>query len=272
MKTNIELIHDLELQALTELKTFCDNNNIKFYLRGGSVMGAVKYNGFVPWDDDADIAVPRDQYNKLIKISQNTEWSKKFYISSYKYDKDMHCYFPRVLVKEKVLNDLKLPHNNKKGLTIIDILPLDGAPNFILFRLFYYLRIFYYRALAGVWTLDIKETVDMHDKKKRFILKALKFIGIKKLYKQFDIYEKLDKIYSKNDYKKKKYTGTITGSLYSKEIFKREIWGEGIPMKFGDAEFLVPDQYDFYLKKLYGNDYLTRTPSDVEKSNKNHIK
>lgn len=272
MEKKIDIIHELELQALKELKIFCDKNDIKFYLRGGSVMGAVKYSGFVPWDDDADIAIPRDQYNKLIELSKNQDWSDKFYIATYKSYDDLHCYFPRVLVKENVLNDYKLPTNNKMGLTIIDILPLDGAPNLFIFRIMYYLKVYFYRALAGVWTLDVKETVDMHDKKKRFLLKLLKLFRINKLYTQRHIYDKLDMIYSKNDYRKKRYIGTITGSLYLKEIFKNDVWGEGIEMKFEDTKFLVPQKYDFYLKKLYGKDYMTKTPSDKEKKDKNHIK
>ncbi len=262
----------LELEALKELKKFCDKNNIKFFLRGGSVMGAVKYNGFVPWDDDADIAIPRDQYDKLIELSHNTDWSDKFYIESFKYNNNMHCYFPRVLVKDKYLKKLKLPTNNELGLTIVDILPLDGAPNNYLLRQMYFAKVYLYRALAGVWTLSDKKTVDMHDSKKKMVLKILKLLKINKLYSQKSIYLKLDKLYKKYNYQKQKYIGTITGSLYRKEIFPREYWGNGKLLRFEDTSFLVPDEYDKYLKKLYGKNYLTTTPSDKEINFKQHIK
>lgn len=262
----------LELEALKELKKFCDKNDIKFFLRGGSVMGAVKYSGFVPWDDDADIAIPRDQYNKLIELASKKDWSNNFYIASFKNNDEIHCYFARVLVKENTLKKYKLPKNNKLGLTVIDILPIDGTPNSFILRNIYYLKVYLLRALAGVHTLCIKETVDMHDSKKKLILKILKTIKIEKLYTQNQIYGKLDKLYTKNDYKKKKYIGTITGSLYKKEIFPKEYWGEGITKKFEDTEFLVPNEYDKYLKKLYGKDYMKTVPSDVKINEKKHIK
>jgi len=214
----LRIIQMLELEALTELRKFCKKNNIDFFLRGGSVMGAVKYCGFVPWDDDADIAVPRKQFDRLIELASNYEWSKKFYILSYKKNPEIHCYFPRVLLKEEIRLNLNLPVNNKMGLTIIDILPLDGTPNNVILRNIYYLKVYFYRALAGVWTMDIKETVDMHDLKKRIVLKVLKKIRINKLYKQTDVYDKLDKLYSKYSIENSNYIGTITGSLYKKEI------------------------------------------------------
>ena len=268
----LSTIQKIELEALKELKTFCQNNGISFFLRGGSVMGAIKYSGFVPWDDDADIAVPRDQYDKLIQLTKENEWSKKFYISSYKYEEKMHCYFPRVFLKEEYITLYNLPRNNEMGLTLVDILPLDGAPNNFFAREIYYLKVYAYRALAGVWTLSDKKTVNMHDKKKRFILKVLELFKVNKLYTQRNIYEKLDKLYKKYDYKTQKNIGTITGSLYKKEIFPSRYWGDGIWKSFEGEQFLVPKEYDDYLKKLYGNDYLTRTPSDKEKYFKKHIK
>lgn len=271
-QSTVRKIQLLELEAIKELKSFCEKNSIKFFLRGGSVMGAVKYHGFVPWDDDADIAVPREQYDKLIELSHNINWSNKFYIESFKYNDNMHCYFPRVLVKDEYLKKLKLPVNNELGLTIIDILPLDGTPDNKLLRELYFIKVYIYRALAGVWTLSDKKTVDMHDKKKKLVLKILKILKINKLYSQKSIYFKLDKLYKKYDYRTHKNIGTITGSLYKKEIFPCDFWGAGKLLDFEDIKLLVPDEYDKYLKKLYGEDYLFTTPSEKQKNFKQHIK
>lgn len=272
MDDRLRQIQLLELEALTELRAFCKKHNIDFFLRGGSVMGAVKYHGFVPWDDDADIAVPRQQYNMLIELTNKFEWSQKFYVLSYKYNPEIHCYFPRILLKEEIRKQMGLPSNNKLGLTLVDILPIDGTPNSFLARSLYYFKVYLYRALAGVWTVDIKETVDMHDTKKRIILKILKKIGISRFYKQTDIYNKLDKLYSKHSIENSKYIGTITGSLYKKEILKKEYWGSGVEMKFENQSFLVPQNYDEYLKQLYGKNYMTVTPSPDQQYAKQHIK
>lgn len=274
METNdlLRKIQLLELEALTELRIFCKKHDMDFFLRGGSVMGAVKYKGFVPWDDDVDIAVPRQYYDKLIELVSKEEWSSKFYLVSYKSDPEIHCYFPRVLVKENVRKELGLPINNKLGLTVIDVLPLDGAPKTDISRNIYFLKTYMYRALAGVWTMDIKETVDMHDSKKKLILKILKRFRINRLYSQVGIYEKLDKLYKKNSLEQSVYIGTITGSLYKKEIMDRKYWGNGVEMNFENQTFLVPELYDDYLKKLYGVNYMTYTPNIDQQNAKKHIK
>ncbi|OUZ17569.1 hypothetical protein A5868_002512 [Enterococcus sp. 12F9_DIV0723] len=159
-KSKLRELQLLELEALFELRQFCKKNNMDFFLRGGSVMGAVKYKGFVPWDDDADVAIPRKDYDDLIELASNREWSKKFNILSYKTNPEIHCYFPRVLLKEEIRIKMDLPKNNNLGLTVVDILPLDGTPNSKFVRNLYFFQIYIYRALAGVWTMGNNETVN----------------------------------------------------------------------------------------------------------------
>lgn len=257
----------LELEALRDLKKLCDEHKIKFYLRGGSVMGAVKYGGFVPWDDDVDIAIPRGQFNKLIELSQ-TNWSEKFEIISYKYQEHAGCYFPRVFLKKEFLQEYNIPENNRNGLSVIDILPLDGAPSNWLWRQFYFAHVYYLRIMGSLTTKNLIG----HKLHRRLLLRFLYLFGVDKRYSQNDIYEKLDALYSKNTIEKSSYIGTITGSLYIKEIFPKEVWGTGEKVAFETEEFIIPTQYDTYLRKLYGNDYLTTEPSDKDKNWKKHIK
>lgn len=65
--SDIEKIHRIELELLNEFRSICDKLDISFFLYGGSMLGAIKYGGFVPWDDDLDVAMMRSDYNKLIK-------------------------------------------------------------------------------------------------------------------------------------------------------------------------------------------------------------
>lgn len=259
----------IELDALIELEKFCKQNDINFYLRGGSVLGAVKYHGFIPWDDDMDIAIPRKDYNKLIKLSETQKFSDKYTIESYKYNSNTHCYFPRLVLSEKIRKELGLPTNNLLGLVLIDILPLDGTPNNGFLRKLYYLKIYIYRALAGVCTLDINETVSMHSKKIQFILKILKFLRINKLYRQDEIYEKLETLYSKYMWEKSQYSGTITGSLGKKEIVPTNYWDKGMLVDFENHLFLIPTRFDEYLKDLYGENYMKELPPKEKR--KSHL-
>ena len=64
----LKKIQEIELDALKEFNKICKENNLMFFLRGGSVMGAVKYQGFIPWDDDLDIFMPRPDYERLAEL------------------------------------------------------------------------------------------------------------------------------------------------------------------------------------------------------------
>ncbi|MBM7641775.1 LicD family protein [Streptococcus loxodontisalivarius] len=269
MKTNITTrdIQLLELEALIELKKLCDDNGLKFYLRGGSVMGAVKYKGFVPWDDDVDIAVPRKDFEKLIELSQ-TDWSRKFEIISYHYQEDAGCYFPRVFLKKQFIKEYGVPENNRHGVSVIDILPLDGAPDSNFKQKIYFAHVYFLRIMGSLTTKNLTG----HKLHRRILLRFLYLFGIDKKYSQTDIYEKLDRLYSSHSIEDSKFIGTITGSLYTKEIFPKEVWGDGELLDFETEKFLVPTQFDSYLKKLYGDDYLTSEPSDKAKNWKKHIK
>ena len=64
------------IEMLEWLHSFCVENNIKYYAIGGTLLGAVRHNGFIPWDDDIDIGMPRNEYNRFIKCMENTCQSK----------------------------------------------------------------------------------------------------------------------------------------------------------------------------------------------------
>lgn len=268
-ESKLAFLQQLELEALTELKAYCDRHDIMFFLRGGSVMGAVKYSGFIPWDDDMDIAVPREGYDRLIALSEKEPFSERFTLESYHFNPDIHCYFPRVLLKEEYRKQYDLPKNNTMGLVLIDVLPLDGVPSGGIALKGYFFKVYAYRVLAALWTMDQKETVNMHSRKQNALLKVLRGLQICRLYTQEEIYKRLDRLYRKYNWKKSKMAGTITGSLREKEIMPVSIWGNGVLHAFGAQEFFIPSEYDAYLKRLYGEDYMETLPSKEKR--KSHM-
>lgn len=261
MSELIKLIQDIEMDALYEFKKICDIHNIKFYLRGGSVMGAVKYGGFVPWDDDIDVAVPRSDYERLIEFCKDKVIADKYIINSYKFCEKLHCYFPRMSLVESERIQLGLPKNTNLGLHLMDIFPLDGAPNHVILRKLYFIKVYFFRTLASIGTQYEDNMKNMHTKKQQIVIDFLRFFKIDKLIVQQKIYDILDKIYIKNSFENSRYAGTITASLISKEVMRKEIWGEGIHWKFGDINVRIPSLYDEYLKKMYGANYLYEEPT-----------
>ena len=262
---DIQRIQIIELEALSSFLQFCTSNGIKVFLRGGSVLGAVKYKGFIPWDDDIDVAIPRADYSKLINLMEKTRLSDKFDFYYWKFNSNVHSYFPRLALKEEERIRLNLPKNTEQGLHIMDIIPLDGSPNNGILRRLFYLYIYILRALASTNTVYQGEHKNPHTKKQQSIINFLRLLGIHKIFEQKSIYQKMDMLFSKYQWNKSDYSGTVTASLGNKESLESSIWGEGIATQFSGVDVLIPVKYDIYLKKLYGSDYMAYTPKDSER-------
>ena len=267
--TSLKAIQDMEYNALAIVDRICRENGINYFLRGGSVLGAVKYQGFVPWDDDIDIALPRNDYEKLIN-TMSSELNEDMLFVAYQKTKNAHCYFPRIILKDSVAQRMGFPKNNERGLVLIDILPLDGMPTSGIGLKIHIAKAYFYRILASLWTLEVKDTVSMHGGKKDIILKVLHGLKIHKLYKQDDIYRKLDKLYSKYPYGKTDRCGMLASSKLKKEIVPYSWWGEGTIGKFKELSIAIPSDYDNYLKQLFGDNYATYEPPENERT-KSHL-
>lgn len=265
----IKLVQEIELDAIKELNKILKENDIEFFLRGGSVMGAVKYKGFIPWDDDMDIAIPRPMYDRLPEIFKDRIIAGKYQVLTYQNEKNLHCYFPRMLLLEAERKRVGLPKNTNLGLHLIDIIPLDGAPSSKISRKIYFIKVYILRFLASLGTTYKGDHKDMHTKSQKAIISLAKHMKLHKIFKQNRVYEMQTKLYKKYHWKRSAYSGTINASLYHREIMPTEIWGDGKMMKFESEEYRVPSLYDSYLKRLYGNNYMNEEPDEEHK--KSHL-
>ena len=155
--------------------------------------------------------------------------------------------------------------NDSLGLVGIDILPLDGTPNNKLLRKIYYLKCMFYRMLGGISNLDIKNVSEQRPFLDKLILKVAKKTRFYKLINRKKIFNKLDSIYQKNNWKNSNFSGTITGVYKTKEIVNTKFWGEGTRYKFENYMFLGPDNYDEYLTHMYG-EYMKLPPEEKRKT------
>lgn len=123
MKELIEIdeVKKIELDILKHLKKICDENNIKFFLGAGTLIGAVRHKGFIPWDDDIDVFMFRDDYNKLINIFNNTG---KYKLLSLETSSDYYLPFMKLVDSTTKVNDDVLKPLNDLGIWV-DIFPLD---------------------------------------------------------------------------------------------------------------------------------------------------
>lgn len=126
-ESQLEQLRLVELDIFQDVDRICRTNGIKYSLASGSLIGAVRHGGFIPWDDDIDLMMERKQYEKFLKIA-DSKLSKKFYVVDYKKSKNYGFPFAKVMayntiMREKNLGDREIPDG-----VFIDIFPIDYSP------------------------------------------------------------------------------------------------------------------------------------------------
>ena len=250
-----EELRELQLVTLGVLKTvvkFCDEHHLRYYLSEGSLLGAVRHGGFIPWDDDMDIAMPREDYEKFLELwgsdvhdecrlfHQSTY--KKYYLTFAKVIFMGECRFSSLIrAGLKSMNEIKGPG--------IDIFPLDEtAPlNLELLK-----RASKIRKLRNILLTKVYY-IKKQEKRKLYRFSSW-FLSYKLLHK------KLTALYTKD--KGKQYV-TNFASAYniSKEVFPKEYFEPARSVPFEDIMVTVPNKAEEVLTRIYG-DFMTPPSED----------
>ena len=153
MQEGTQKIQSIELGILREVSEICSENKIDFYLIEGSLLGAVRHGGFIPWDDDIDIGMPREDYERFLSIISD-KLPSHLSLKSYKFDSDFHSYYARIVDNRTKVIPEYLKFSGRYTGVWIDIFPLDGAPKSALWRKFHYLCILRYKFMLALYYND----------------------------------------------------------------------------------------------------------------------
>lgn len=239
MDNNLKKYQEHLLEMLIELQSFCEEHNIKFFLVGGSALGAFRHHGFIPWDDDIDIAMFRDDFEKMEVIME--ENSNK--LRGLDYSPVENKILPEAPIGH--LYDLKITESHTHA-PKIDIHPIDGVPHSIMQRMIQKnLALVYY---LGIYHLPVKNK----GKLARMISKVLlKIISDK----QWKFILRFCKRYVTRW--NTEYSDNICSLFgvagYSREIMPKEWLIPLQKVKFGISEFWAPAMQNEYLTRLYGD-------------------
>ncbi|WP_303997432.1 phosphorylcholine transferase LicD [Megamonas hypermegale] len=260
----------IQLEMLVDFANFCDENNITYYLSGGTLLGAIRHKGFIPWDDDIDIMMPREDYERALKMYKHEIYEAN------NININKECW---IILGRISNNKTYLKGNWKdkyKESVYIDIFPLDGLPDNKFFQklIFFIEQIFILCQVASVMKYSV--TKKYADKNAgvlnwkiyfRTIIKYILITLIGKTKPQFWI-KIVHKIATMKSFYKSNFMGClIIGNYGTKEIMPKEVFKSKIQVDFEGYKFWAPIGYDCYLKSLYG-DYMKLPP--VEKRQSHH--
>lgn len=263
-------MNDLQICQLNILKQFirvCDKYNLRYFLVGGSCLGAIRHHGFIPWDDDIDVGMPREDYEKYIAL-QKEYIGTNYFIQTYKTDP---CYiYNYAKLRDSsttYIENIYKNHRINHGVWI-DIFPIDAMGNKNLPKKKYAKRVkFVWWNVFMAYLPALRRKVH-----KQTFFKDVLLNIVAGLFYILDINhfrnKRVDKYTQKFNSKNCEIYGNHFGINVNKEAMEKEIFFDYIKVQFEDIEANVPKDYDKYLSYLYG-DYMKLPP--IEKQVGHHL-
>lgn len=248
------------LNILKKIDEICRRENLQYCLAYGTLLGAVRHKGFIPWDDDIDIMMPRKDYDLLVDyFVRNKESLVPYELFSKQFNQDYPYMINRVSDSRYVLDvDNEKPYGI--GL-FVDVYPLDGAGNSVKE---YTKKKNMSSRNAALCFLTSRKTVKRENTSSviKYIMKYPAFLVAKILGRNFFM-RRLDNLQRTCDYENSEYVGCMVwGSDEGiRDIFPKEWFREMIDVEFEGNLFKIPKEYDKILSRWYGN-YMELPPED----------
>lgn len=249
--TDLRHLQTILLSMAKEVDDLCIKHNITYYLFGGNVLGAIRHKGFIPWDDDFDITLIREEYERFMDICRNELDKDKYFIEE--SGKEWPMCYSKIRLKDTYVKDKEeydgIPENCK-GIWI-DVFPLEHARKSSIGKLWQYfcgkslvansLRVRGYKSAAS-W--------------KKFIMGMSIPLAVN-LIKNFITHQ------ARN-------TGAVDSSYvcfmygmtrFKNSFFSKNVFGNPVYVEYENIKLPIPEQYDYFLRSIYG-DYMKLPPED----------
>lgn len=262
MKLTIEQanrIKEIEIEIFKSFISVCEHLNLTYYILDGTLLGAVRHKGFIPWDDDIDVGMPREDYEVFLKEGQAL-LPEEYFIQTFDSDPEYLANYAKIRNSNTTFVETSVKNRKINHGVFIDVFPLDYCPEEAKKQVCERKK----RMLA---TLRISDEFYSQNKKK-----SLKSIVVTLL--AYIIYPTAKQALKARDrmYKITKQSSLIAsygGAWGEKEIVPAQWYAEGCDLEFEGIAVKGPKEYDKWLTQVYG-DYMTPPPVE-ERISHHHI-
>lgn len=250
-KINSQEYHEKLIEELSFVDTLCNKLEIKYFLMFGSLIGAIRHKGFIPWDDDLDIMMPRKDYERFLEYINHNDCSPYTIVNN---DNGSAPYLISRLSDSRYHLEFKNINAHELGI-FIDVYPMDGAGR-------YQISSKLYAVYAHFLMLCFCATLENPSQNHTGVLKRITKISFRLIQRipLFSAKRILDRLCHKITLEKSNYCACMNWLIdYKHEILKKKLFDTIIRVPFEGIQINIPADYDEILISLYG-DYMKLPP------------
>lgn len=257
-------LQSLELKMFKQIANLCTQRGLTYYALGGTLLGAVRHKGFIPWDDDIDIALPRPDFDEFISVACDALTSPLVVRTYHDVSSDNEV-APNLCQIHDLSTFVMLDYGQQKFRTHVwvDVFPLDAMPTNRIMRSIQKYRILYHRMKIqfSMFELNAHQYRPNRPLHERMLMQFRQKTKFGASWDTEEMYDELVKCLKSFNYEDEAFCVNAMGAYKFREMFPKEWLGNPIMLPFEDTEMSCPSNYHAVLSQLYG-DYMQLPPDD----------
>lgn len=248
---DIKKYQSILIEMVDVFDKYCRKNNLRYTLCGGSLLGAVRHKGIIPWDDDLDVIMPRPDYRKFLGLSQ------KHFVENYSivdYTNKDYYYLPMAKMVDDRTVLIEMEENRKCPIGVnIDIFPIDAIPEDARLQNKIYTK--HRRLLKKAYFANRFPCVKSAFIGIYYFFRYLSYCYYHLFYNGKKLLKKADELCSQENYQEASKVRIYTSYQHHNKIFEKRVFEEFVDLEFNGLKLMCIKDYDTYLKALFG-DYM----------------